>query len=185
MGCIVMGEHDRLDAIRYAEYAMRMIGDTVVSIDIMSGGDKAMNVNDINNALLFANSKPNAKYVVLQCNNARDIPYVKRALIQTLGEPRKMIDNSFYYGDLRVMIIPLSKDVQGLDSELVFYVSYKDNGDWNELCMNQGVKKKLVPYEMRPWLHEGDIYNLLIRDGIKPDEALHRMFIDGLIGKGI
>jgi hypothetical protein len=142
-----------------------------------------MNMDDIYDALRFLYDD-GPKTIGLMCKTAQDIPYVKRALIQTLGQPSKMIDNALYYDSKRLMIIPSTADesrIRGLDT---YYVAWKDNSDWNELCANAGVKIRQVPYELTPWMTLTDIYNLMVADGLSGDVALHKMYIDGLIEKG-
>lgn len=143
-----------------------------------------MNVNDIKVALEFM-VHCNYETIYLQCKTARDIPYVKRGLFQLLGDPNKVIDNTLYYtiGLIRhcIRIVPLSTDITGANESTVFYVAYKDNSDWHELCASSGAKHSLVPYLMMPWVSLSDVYTWLMRDGYRGDQALHMMRCDGLI----
>jgi hypothetical protein len=143
-----------------------------------------MNVKDIKTAIIFM-IHCNYDKIYLQCKTARDIPYVKRELAHMLGDPSKVIDNTFYYTigmiTFAISMVPLSKDLTGADESRVFYVAYKDDSDWNELCAEKGVKQRLVPYTVEPWVTVSDLYTWLVRDGYKGEQALHMMKCDGLI----
>jgi hypothetical protein len=173
-GMAVLNHSDAYDALTYA----------LLAVERMS----VMNTNDITVALTFM-VNCNYDYVVLQCKFARDIPYIKRELIQRLGQPSKTIDNTFYYSNTpghmgyRIVIVPVHKEerIRGYANERVFYVAHKDNSDWHELCATNGVKQRLVPYEVPAWATLSDVYTWLLRDGMTGDEALHRMRCDGLI----
>lgn len=144
-----------------------------------------MNAKDIEIALMFMISC-NYNHIYLQCDHSRDIPYIKRELAHRLGEPSKIIDNTFYYskpsfGGYAITMIPASKETRGIDPSKVFYVAHKDDSDWHEYCIVNGIKQRLVPYEVPAWATVGDVYTWLVRDGMTGNEALHKMKVDGLI----
>ena len=141
-----------------------------------------MNVNDIKTALQFmVEGLHRNDRMWLQCKTARDIPYIKRELFRLLGQPNKMIGVNLYYNPFVITVVPLSMDLTGVAEHSVFYVAYKDNSDWHELCANSGAKHALVPYMQVPWVSLSDVYTWLVRDGHRGDRALHMMRCDGLI----
>lgn len=145
-----------------------------------------MNIKDIETALMFM-VNCNYEHIYLQCKHARDIPLIKRALAHKLGDPSKVIDNTFYYGSghLRYIItmLPVHREdqIRGIDPTRVFYIAYKDDSDWYEYCRENGIRQRLVPYEVTDWVTVGDVYTWLVRDGMTGDVALHKMMLDGLI----
>ena len=145
-----------------------------------------MNTRDIEVALMFMMSC-GYDHIYLQCAHAKDIPYIKRELAHRLGEPSKVIDNTFYYrnpllgGYDTIAMIPASKETRGIDPSRVFYIAYKDDSDWYEYCREVGMRQRLVPYEVADWVTVGDVYTWLVRDGMTGDVALHKMKLDGVI----
>jgi hypothetical protein len=141
-------------------------------------GQITMNLNDINTAVMFMHAC-DYEYVILKCHQLKDIPYIKRHLAQTLGEPSKVIDHTFYYrygNDFkRFIMMPDSTETRGYKSEQVFYVAWKDDYDWAKKCAEAeyyGEHWETVPYLITSTFHIGDVYNMLIRDGMTGQQAL-------------
>ena len=98
-----------------------------------------MNRNDLEVALMFLEPSDVPEEVVLQCYRAKDIPFVKRLLRQTLGDPSTMLEgHSWRYGKKTFHIKPYQSDVTSFKK--VFYISYEDEHDWEQVVktINEG-----------------------------------------------
>lgn len=144
-----------------------------------------MNEKDIDVALMFLFSTDEPNRIAMMCNKAQDMGLVKRAIFQRLGAPSKQITHEIYYGNKVICVFPSHVIIDGFGDH-IYYIPYHDNTDWQQLCVDAGVRQRQVPYDMSlcPWLNESDIYRLLIADGNSADVALHKMYCDGLITKG-
>ena len=92
-----------------------------------------MNRNDLEVALMFLEPRDVPEEVVLQCYRAKDIPFVKRLLRQTLGDPSTMLEgHRWRYGKKTFTVQPYYLNLHGFQGK-VFYISYKDEHDWHEL----------------------------------------------------
>jgi len=99
-----------------------------------------MNRNDLEVALMFLEPSDVPETVVLQCYRAKDIPFVKRLLRHTLGDPSMMLEgHSWRYGKKTFIIKPYTSDLHGFRGK-VFYISYEDEHDWEQVVktINEG-----------------------------------------------
>ena len=135
-----------------------------------------MNNQDIVNALRCLRRGENLNLAVLK---HQDIPYVKRYLLQNLGQPNRMIENKLFYPELTITVrsvlynnmVDLPRGLRGT----IFYVEYKNGEDEEEL-------KKHIPVQELPvrsvelWKSMGldfySMYKSLLVDGYSAEEAI-------------
>lgn len=134
-----------------------------------------MKEEDIRNALVFLEKDKTINLVVLK---KQDIPYVKRYIIQHLGQPNKIIGGILDYGDITIDVYSVYYNIQnllGLRGK-TFYVRYKSEEDIKTL-------KDFIPVIELPaepvsmWKSLGydyhTMYRALMADGYSPEEAVN------------
>ena len=149
-----------------------------------------MDVNDIYNALQFLGSNKglSLKLVALDRNS---VGLVKREIIHAMGQPRKMIGDSLYYGDERIDIKTAIRgrsinhqDICGL-RETLFYIGWKEGKD-EEVLSSCGFN--IVSYPTRAielWkcikLPVESMLRALQVDGYSEEESVNILFSCGLL----
>ncbi len=135
-----------------------------------------MNKKDIELAMLFVDE--HTRDVVLTFKTHEDLPYMRRALAHTLGEPDHRHPDYLRYGNLRVWMKPLDFEdwhrYAGLPVR-EYYVRRDDERMTNDYLVLDGfvlANLSLV-----------DIYNCLVREGLHADHALAKMHKEGLINE--
>ena len=132
-----------------------------------------MNSNDLHVALSFL-EPDEVETVLLQCFKWELVPYVKRLLKHTLGEPSAMLQmNEWRYGNKTFLIQGVEQNTFGFRGK-VFYISCKHGEDWLEIAqrdMANGVAYP-APYLMTSTFGLGDLYTALVGDGMTGYEAL-------------
>ena len=119
------GAH-KLDAMSYG-FAPRMLGDTVISWDLMSltpldKEEVDMQWEDLEAALQFL---PEIRTgMVLQVQSAMDIPYVRRELIKHLGQPARQYGDILHFdsGSMVRVASLQSADFDGYSDYQLFFI---------------------------------------------------------------
>lgn len=146
-----------------------------------------MNKSDMNVALSFylAMSEDKDKAgIVMQCARYVDRHYIKRYIIQTLGEPSSIVGDSIYYGGIPITVSSPHTDIGynplGVCGHNTFYISMDDGEDTTDLYVyrhiSNGESEVCIAKE---WMYTGlsvsDMYTSLIREGKKGSCALSLM----------
>ncbi len=139
-----------------------------------------MNGNDIRVAIQFLEMDESQETMALVCYDARDIPYVKRGIIQLLGQPRKQISHSLYYGNKELVVVPYHRDEIIKGYSKVFYVAHEDNKDWMRLTLAT-CGMSTAPYMVTNWFDEGDLYRAMRADGMSHEEVMGVLINEGVM----
>ena len=136
-----------------------------------------MNQEDIKVALQFLFSDDEPRAIFMQLPFMRDIPYVKRGIMQEIGEPDMSLANAMKYpGNKQIHFLSLfnasEAQLRGRDQEQMFYI----RGDSEEASLMGKLEQHEVPdAQISLWRRMGmsayDIYRALRVDGYEPHQC--------------